>query len=253
MSCATDRSKVPLVGTEQGARAGIVQGAPISVDRCDGYRSYIVCCILPEDHRPSFSFASPTVSSCFASPTYTSASIQSLQAPSDPTMFAKLVLVAALAVSAGAHDQHQARQAPPTTTGPKCKSLLASYFVGHPSPVPDLVSYLDGHSITNPCTATGVPPSIISEYFQYQASVDSYYQSHLPELSSNCPGYTEPFTSGPTACTNSPTMGAAGGGAASATGTGSGGATGSKNIGPRETGAIGAAIAAAGMIGAALL
>jgi hypothetical protein len=172
-------------------------------------------------------------------------------------MFAKTALLAVLVGSVAARHgllypgalaverDLEARQ----TNAAACAEAEASIYQGLPTPPPAIVSYEATHTATDPCSVT-VPASLSSDFSSYESAVASWFAAHSSQIESvmsQCPQFSTPATAG-SGCS---TSAAGGSGATAAAGTTTGGSasSASKNVGPRETGLTGAALAAAGLFG----
>lgn len=163
-----------------------------------------------------------------------------------------------------------------------CLTALASIYDALPTAPPDIISWEMTYSVTDPCSYS-IPKSLESEFSSYEVEVESFYSVHSSEIESalsQCPSYSTDYSSlqstdtdtdyydyCSTAGSGGATTGALSSVSATTTGTktasthktstAAGGAPSSagsssvvsQNIGPRETGLIAAAVAAAGFIG----
>ncbi|KAI0377995.1 hypothetical protein F5Y04DRAFT_262736 [Hypomontagnella monticulosa] len=169
----------------------------------------------------------------------------------------------------------------PTSTAPlECTTSLVSIITDVPTPPANVESYLSQFGatadLTNPavlCEVTKVPASISADYSSYDQAASSWFNKHSSEidaLASKCAGdeYVASVEQAMSALNIyigngcSGTLGAPGATTTSAGGSGdaSGGASGnaqstspSTALAARPTGMVAGAVAAAGVLGAAVL
>ncbi|KAF9874614.1 infection structure specific protein [Colletotrichum karsti] len=178
-------------------------------------------------------------------------------------MHNSIVFVAALAGSAVAaisnpHPDHIRRDILPRQTetmasADPCLNALATVYANAPTPPAKVVSYeMTAPVQTNPCSVT-VPSDLSSDYASYTSAVLSWVDSNSASIASalsQCSTLTDLTTEVPV-CTA--TGGSGGSKATGGAGGSSSGGTKSPNAGPRETGVVAVVVAAAGIVGAALL
>lgn len=179
-------------------------------------------------------------------------------------MYANAALIAALAGSAVAisdiNPDHVRRDILPrqtdaTASADPCLKALATVYANAPTPPPKVVSYeMTAPAQTDPCSVS-VPSDLSSDYASYTSAVLSWVDANSASIASamsQCSTLTDLSTAVPV-CTATGGGGGSRGGS-QATGTSGGaGRTNSPNAGPRETVMVAAAVAAAGLVGAALL
>ncbi|KAK3352539.1 hypothetical protein B0T25DRAFT_542207 [Lasiosphaeria hispida] len=161
-----------------------------------------------------------------------------------------------------------------------CLGALLSVYSTIPTPPPSLIDFGESASLVNPCSFT-VPASLSSDFEKYESEMSSWASVNGPQISSalgECPEYSSLIDQVPEVCTTrdadddtsvnegatstsgessseTPTGGAAGTGLTTTarTTTATGGVAGASltqtGAGPRETGFVGAVVAAAGFLG----
>lgn len=153
-----------------------------------------------------------------------------------------------------------------SATASQCVDEWMSLLSSLPTPPPEVVSYEETATETNPCSFT-VPSSLSSAYSSYESVASSWYTAHSSELTSffsQCgPSYTDlnycSTTTGGTGSgssltttaggttTTSVSSGSATTSSSSSSSTTSG--TASQNAGPRETGLVSVGVLIAGFVG----
>lgn len=185
-----------------------------------------------------------------------------------------LAVTASTASAAGSYRQpHQVKRdlalAIRQTAAPEatCLSALLSAYGSVPTPPPELVSFYATHTPTDACDTGSIPATLSPVYQTYESSIFSWFTAHSSAIYSalsQCPAYTSNIAQSPVCTSALPGAGGAGSGPAATTtaagsgatgagsgsGSGSSGSTATKNAGPKETGFVAAAVAAAGFIGA---
>ncbi|KAL0930623.1 infection structure specific protein [Colletotrichum truncatum] len=180
-------------------------------------------------------------------------------------MHAKLALVAALTGSAIAamdlrpdrvrRDLLPRQTDIPNPSADSCLSALATVYANAPTPPPKIVSYeMTAAPQTDPCSVT-YPSELSAEYSSYTSAVISWVNANSASINSalsQCSTVTD-FATEIASCSATGKVGSKATGSASGGAAGSAAATKTPNAGPRETGMVGAVVAAAGLVGAALL
>lgn len=112
----------------------------------------------------------------------------------------------------------------------QCQATLLSFASTLPDPGNDLLDWEESQTDLDPCSATGVPATLTSQYTSYTNAVLSWYSASSSELLaalSACPQYADAAASQVDVCTSG--LGAAAtassGANASPTGSGSSGST----------------------------
>ncbi|KAL2020431.1 hypothetical protein VTK56DRAFT_8397 [Thermocarpiscus australiensis] len=155
-------------------------------------------------------------------------------------------------------------------SGTACADTIMSLVTAMPTPAPQLTSFFAAQTVTDACSFS-IPDSLSPAFNSYTSEYSSWMADHGDDFSSalsQCPEYSSLYDGGASlpSCTQGgsdsggnnggdKTTDAAGSGAtgsSSGSGNGNGNGSGSSSSGnaaPRETGFVGAAVAAAGFLG----
>jgi hypothetical protein len=169
-------------------------------------------------------------------------------------MISKAILVTALAASTSAMlHPHELIARQTNLPSGDCLNAILSLATIAPLPPSDIVSFVETASITDVCAySTRLPASLTGEWNSYESQVSSWYTAHSVEISSALASCPSDYSTSVGPCSTAINLASSGTGG-SVTTTAASGSSGqgspSKNVGPRETGFVAAAIAAAGFLG----